>query len=108
MAKWFGTVGYVETAETSPGVWTENITEREYYGDVISNNTRWSANSNSTNDDLNINHRISILADPFAYEKFHALKYVEFMDAKWEITNIEVQRPRLVLSIGGVYNGEQA
>ena len=108
MAKWFGIVGYIETVETTPGVWTEQITEREYFGDVISNNTRWSATSDSTNDDLNVNHRISIVADPFAYEQTHALKYLEFMGAKWKITSVEVQRPRLLLTIGGVYNGEQA
>lgn len=105
MAKWYGTIGYAETKQTSPGVWRDEITERKYSGDVIRNSNRWSASSESTNDDLNINNQISILADPFAYQNFHSMKYIEFMGAKWKISSIDVQRPRLILTIGGVYNG---
>lgn len=105
MAKWYGTIGYAETKQTSPGVWRDEITERKYSGDVIRNSNRWSASSESTNDDLNINNQISILADPFAYQNFHSMKYIEFMGAKWKITSVDVQRPRLILTIGGVYNG---
>lgn len=105
MAKWYGTIGYAETKQTSPGVWRDEITERKYSGDVIRNSNRWSASSDSTNDDLNINNQISILADPFAYQNFHSMKYIEFMGAKWKITNIDVQYPRLILTIGGNYNG---
>ena len=78
MAKWFGVIGYAETVETSPGVWKEQITERNYYGDILRNNSRWTTSSDSTNDDLNVNNQISILADPFAYQNFHSMKYVEF------------------------------
>lgn len=105
MAKFYGEIGYSETVETAPGVWTEQITKRNYSGDVIRNTSRWSTSSDSTNDDLNINNQISIVADPFAYQKFHSMTYVEFMGAKWKITNVEVQYPRLLLTIGGVWNG---
>lgn len=106
MARWHGIVGYIETKETSPGVWKPETTERPYYGDVLSNSSRWTASSDSTNDDLNINNQISIVADPFAYQNFHSIKYVEFMGAKWKVTSVNAnQRPRLILTIGGVYNG---
>lgn len=105
MAKWFGIIGYAESKQTSQGVWRDEITERKYTGDVIRNSSRWSASSDSTNDDLSINNQFSILADPFAYQNFHSMKYIEFMGAKWKITSVEVQRPRLILTIGGVYNG---
>ena len=105
MAKWYGTIGYAETKQTSPGVWRDEITERKYSGDVIRNSNRWSASSDSTNDDLNIDNQISILADPFAYQNFHSMKYIEFMGTKWKISSVDVQRPRLILTIGGVYNG---
>lgn len=105
MAKWYGTIGYAETTQVSPGEWEPTIKERKYFGDVIRNSSRWSTTAESTNDDLNINNQISILADPFAYQNFHAMKYVEFMGTRWKITNVEVQYPRLILSIGGVYNG---
>lgn len=106
MAKWFGKIGYSETVETAPGVHTPQITTREYYGDVIRNNTRWSTNSESTNDDLTINSQISIVADPFAIDKFHAIKWIEFLGTKWKVTSVEPQFPRLLLTLGGVYNGE--
>ena len=105
MAKWYGVIGYAETKETSPSVWKEVITERNYVGDVIRNTSRWSTTQVSTNDDLNINNQISIIADPFAYQNFHSMKYIEFMGTKWKINSVEVQYPRLILSIGGVYNG---
>lgn len=106
MAKWYGKIGYAQTHETTPGVWIEDTKERTYSGDVIRNNSRWSASSDSTNDDLSFNNQISILADPFAYQNFHAMKYIEFMGARWKITSVEVQYPRLILTMGGVYNGK--
>lgn len=105
MAKFYGPIGYAETVEKSPGVFMDEIIVRNYYGDLISNTSRWSSSSESTNDDLNINNRISILADPYAYQNFHSMKYVELMGTKWKINSVEVQYPRLILSIGGVYNG---
>lgn len=105
MAKWFGKIGYSETVETAPGVWTPQDTVREYYGDVIRNNTRWSMNSESTNDDLTVNCQISIVADPFAINKFHSIKWIEFMGTCWKVTSVEPQFPRLLLTLGGCWNG---
>lgn len=103
MAKFYGVIGYAETTETAPGVWTEVITERNYSGDVI-RNTRRLQSSENLNDDLVINNIISIIADPYAYQNFHAMRYVYWMGVFWKITSVEVQRPRLLLTIGGVYN----
>lgn len=105
MAKWFGKIGYSETVETAPGVWTPTDTVREYYGDVIRNNTRWSTNSESTNDNLTVNCQISVVADPFAINKFHSIKWIEFMGTKWKVTTVEPQFPRLLLTLGGEWNG---
>lgn len=107
MAKFYGSVGYAETVETSPGVWMDQITERKYSGDIERNTSKWTTSSDSTNDDLNISNQISIIADPFAYQKFHSMKYIEFMGTRWKITSVEVKYPRLILTIGGVYNGQQ-
>ena len=104
MAKFYGKIGYAETLETSPGVWQEQITERDYFGD-LNRNTRTSQSSNQLNDNINISNEISILADPFANQNFHLMRYVEYMGTKWKITNVEVQYPRLILTVGGVYNG---
>lgn len=106
MARWFGKVGYSETVETAPGVWMPQDTVREYYGDVIRNTTRWTGNSDSTNDNLTVNTQISIVADPFAVEKFYSIKWIEFMGVKWKVDSVDpTQPPRLILSLGGVYNG---
>ena len=109
MAKWFGNVGYAETIETpvNSGVWVETITERPYYGDTI-RNTRLLQSSGELNDNVNVSNQISIVADPFANQNFHAMRYAEFMGNKWKITNVEVQYPRLILTLGGIYNGQQA
>lgn len=104
MGKFYGAVGYTETVETSKGVWVDSITERNYSGDALRISRRWQSGEN-LNDDLTINNEISIVADPFAYQNFHSIKYIKWMGSSWKVTNVTVQRPRLILSIGGVYNG---
>jgi hypothetical protein len=104
MAKFYGKIGYAESSETSPDVWTDVITERNYFGDIVKNTRRLEAGE-GLNDNININNLISIVADPFAIQNFLTMRYVEWMGALWKITNVEVQRPRLILTIGGVYNG---
>lgn len=106
MSKWFGKIGYATTKETTPGVWEEVITEREYFGDVY-RNTRKLQSASQVNDNINVSNEISIVADPFARDNFYSMRYVEFMGTKWKVSNIEVQYPRLNLTIGGVYNGNQ-
>ena len=109
MAKWYGTIGYAETVEQpeNSGIWVETITERSYYGDVIRNSRRLES-AGQVNDNVVVSNQISIVADPFANQNFHAIRYAEFMGAKWKITNVEVQYPRLILTLGGIYNGQQA
>ena len=107
MAKWFGKIGYAETVETKPGVWEEKITPREYYGDLLRNSRRLQS-TDQVNDDISISNEISIVADPYANEHFYAMRYAEFSGAKWKITNVEVQYPRLILTLGGVWNGDEA
>lgn len=107
MAKYYGAIGYAETVETTPGVWVEQITERQYFGDLI-RNSRSLQSAEQLNDNINVANEISIVADPFAYQNFHKMRYVEFMGTKWKINTVEVKYPRLILSTGGLYNGEQA
>lgn len=104
MAKWFGKIGFAETVETEPGVWKNQITTHEYYGDLIRNSRRLQTTADKVNDDINISNQLSIVADPYANENFHAMRYAEFMGSKWKITDVEVQYPRLILTLGGVWN----
>lgn len=103
MAKYYGKIGYAELVEKAPGVWVENIIERDYYGDLLQNNRRLQS-TNQVNADLAISNRISIVADPFAISHFHTMRYAEYADVKWSVSNVEVAYPRLVLTLGGVYN----
>lgn len=105
MAKFYGEIGYGKTTETKPGVWTERITKKMYYGEVT-RNTRRLQSSDQLNDNINISNEISIISDPFANENFHSMRYVVFMGTKWKISNVDVQYPRLVLTLGGIYNGK--
>lgn len=104
MGKFYGKVGYGETVETSPDIWEEQIVERAYYGDVLKNSRQWEKGE-GLNDNLRINNSISVVADAYAYENFANIRYVEWMGAKWKVTNVEVHRPRLIFTLGGVYNG---
>lgn len=103
MSKYCGKIGYATTIETTPGIWTEQIIERTYYGDIIRNNRKLQSSGN-VNDNITISNEISIVADPFANENFHAIRYAEFMGSKWKVSNVDVQYPRLILSLGEVYN----
>lgn len=106
MAKFYGKLGYADQVETAPGVSFEVITERSYPGEVLRNSRRWQS-AEKLNDDLEINNTISIIADPYAYNNFHKLRYVVWQGAKWKAASVEVDpdRPRLNITIGGVYNG---
>lgn len=103
--KWYGQIGFVKSIQTAPSVWTCEETIREYQGDVYRNSNQWSTNSDSTNDDFTVNHQISIIADPYACDNCRSIKWAEFMGARWKVKSFEVKPPRLVLTVGGVWNG---
>ena len=104
MARYCGKVGFAIETEVRPGVWKNEIVERTYYGDSFRMSRRLQ-DSGNLNDNVTISNEISIVADPFANENFLSIRYAEFMGVKWKVTNIENQRPRLLMTLGGVYNG---
>jgi len=104
MAKFFGPVGYSVSTETAPGVWEDVPVEHVYSGDVLRNSMKL-AIGNNVNTDVSVSNDISIVADQFANENFHNIKYILYMGVKWIVSSVEVQRPRLILTMGGVYNG---
>ena len=106
MNKWFGKVGYANTSEVRPGIWQDIIEEREYFGDIV-RYSRQLENSSEVNDDIAVAVSISIVADPYAYNNFHTIKYVEYMGSKWKVKTVDPQYPRLVLSLGGLYNEQE-
>lgn len=105
MAKFYGAVGYVEVQETGLDIYTNVPVERMYRGDIEENSRRLE-NGEGVNDDVKINNRVSIVADAYAYQHMHALRYVKWMGVAWKATSVVSKRPRLIITLGGVYNGE--
>lgn len=107
MARFFGKVGYGHEVKIRPGVIEQQMTEREYFGDVI-RNSRKLENDEKINNDISVGNSISIVADAYAGEHFFAIRYVEWAGVLWVVSNVDVERPRLILRLGGVYNGPTA
>lgn len=107
MARFHGRVGYGEQLQTSPGVWEDSIVEFLYSGNVV-RNSRSFREGEHLNNDLSVGNSISIVADAYASEHFFAMRYVEWAGTLWTVVDVEVQRPRLLLRLGEVYNGPQA
>ena len=103
--KYYGAIGYRETIETKPGVYEEKITERSYYGDVITFNSL-NRTTDQVNDNITLSNQISIVADPYANQNFSSICYIEFMGTRWKVSKIAVAYPRLILTMGEVYNGK--
>lgn len=104
MAKYCGNIGFAQTSEQD-GVWKEVLVPRKYTGDLV-RNTRKLTGNDKVNNDITVRNSISIVADPYALNNFFSIRYAEFMGTKWKVTDVEVQYPRLILSLGEVYNGE--
>lgn len=98
-----GIIGYGISEETAPDVFEQKIVEHHYAGDVIRNNSKW-VRGDGLNDDRDVGNRISIVADPFAYQHASNIRYATWLGTKWKVTNFEVEPPRILLDIGGVYN----
>lgn len=106
MAKFSGMVGFVETSETSPGVWPEKATEKRYTGDITRDSKRWTGSIGGSTDTLTTNTIVSVIIDSYANQHFPNIRYVAWMGTRWTVVNIDVQRPRLILTLGGIYNGQ--
>jgi hypothetical protein len=106
MAKFYGEIGYgPESVETKPGVWEDVITVRKYYGDVLRNTRQMRESGEPINNDLTVNNSISVVADAYANEHFFAIRFIKWAGTYWNVTEVDVQRPRLILKLGGVYHG---
>lgn len=104
MAKFAGLIGFSTTVETEPGIWTNDIVDKTYVGDVIQTSLRYQ-NDSKINDDVSINKKISIIADIYLNNNLNTIQYVTYMGVKWSVSNLDIQYPRVILTLGGVYNG---
>jgi hypothetical protein len=109
--RFYGSVGYATSEEASPGVWTDVITEKSYYGDVIRQSRRLDTPPTvppTENSDISLENSFSIMADEAAYANYTTMRYVVWEGVHWRISNVEVRRPRLILTVGGIWNGRTA
>ena len=105
--KYYGAIGFAETVETMPGVYTEQMTERKYYGDVL-DYARRLQQTDKINDNVEITNQLSIVADDKAYHHINDIRYAVFMGIKWKVSSVKVQTPRLLLTLGDEWNGPTA
>ena len=106
MAKFVGLIGYALPVESSPGIWSNEITEKPYRGDILTDQ-RSIQQVDQLNDNININNSISVIANAFAYANIGVMKYAVWNNVAWNIQSATINRPRIVIQIGGVYNGER-
>lgn len=106
MAKYYGVIGFTTSIETVPGIWEDQIIEKTYRGDILQNNRKWQTQQDGAkiNDNLQIDNLISILADAYAYQNIPHIKYITWLGNKWKILKAEINRPRIIFTIGEVYN----
>lgn len=103
MAKYYGKIGYAIRQETAPSVWEEKIVTKNFCGEQLNTKSKWQTSSH-LNDNITITTQLSIVADPFAMQNFYNMRYAEYLGCKWKIEAVEIAYPRLILTIGGVYN----
>lgn len=103
MAKFYGNVAFAIQAETEPGIWEDIIETRPYKGDVLANRRKFDASSETVNDEFSLANRFSLVSDTFLYSHLPAIRYIEYLGSKFKVTSVEIERPRVILSVGGVY-----
>lgn len=104
MDKFYGAVGYAEVVKTSAGVFDEHLVEKTYYGDIIKRSGRFQS-AESINDELRMTNQISIVADPYAKQNYSSMRYVTLENSKWKVISIDIEYPRLIITVGGLYHG---
>lgn len=104
MPKCSGVIGYTLAVETQPGVWTEDVTEKKYYGDIVRDN-RKIVDQGVINNGITISNNISIVSNKFMLENMAFMTYITFMGSKWRISSVDIKPPRIIITIGGLYNG---
>ena len=110
MAKYSGLIGFGIEEEIDPinmpGVYAiPSIVERPYKGDLLRVSRQFRSNNN-LNDNVVFANEVSVVADPFAFENFSNIRYVTYLNSKWKVSNVRVEYPRLILTMGDIYNGE--
>ena len=103
MPKCSGVIGYALAGETQPGVWTEGITEKKYIGEIVKDSRRI-VDQGEINGSINISNNISIISNRFMLDNMEYMRYLTFNKSKWKISSVEIKPPRIIITLGGLYN----
>lgn len=103
MARFAGLVGYATQVESVPGVWSSDIKPRLMKGDVIRQSSN-SQNGDKVNNNISLNHRVSLVGDAYAFGNYYDIKWIEIDGLKWSVSSVEIQRPRIIVTLGGLWN----
>ena len=104
--KWFGNIGFKEVTEDEPGLWVPHVIPKAFYGDVVKDYAK-ELQANTINADLQVSNKLSVVADQYLQNNFHKIAYVEFGGAKWKVSVVEVNFPRVSLTLGSLYLEEE-
>lgn len=102
--KYSGKIGFAVMKNEGNGIYTEEIEEKVYYGDLLSSRWNNENNQNSTNTNVRLNNSISVICDKYLSENISVMRYITYKNSKWCINGIEIQPPRIIINIGGIYN----
>ena len=103
MARFYGKIGFVDTYESSPGIWSERTVSKTYSGDVLNNRRRFE-NGESINDNPVMVNYISVVGDDYMLDNYEMMRWVEFNSKRWKITAVELEYPRVKINFGGLWN----
>jgi hypothetical protein len=103
MSKFWGPIGINRGfQETGPGI-IDNVIEEVYVkGEIRNVKASWS--QQTMNDTLQARHLLSVVTPEDSEIDFNEVVYIVWQGHKWAVTSIQYNRPRVELTLGGLYN----
>ena len=104
MSKFWGPIGINRgPVQTAPGILEVVIEELEVSGEMRQLQLRWP--QARMQEGLSANHVLSIVTPEDSDIDFTEVVYIVWQSRKWSVTSIQYKRPRVELTLGGLYNG---
>ena len=96
-------MGQVEDPQ-HPGVFSDSMKEIPVTGLLLREGQYPNRSVEGTATNVALQNRISIVMDSRIEKHIFNIRWATFEGVKFAVTSIEVKRPRIVLTLGGVYN----
>ena len=98
-------LGFSYTRDDGHGVWKQVNTEKVYKAEITSHKWYLNREKDTPNVSYKTGESFSVLMDSFLQENLGYITYVVLNGVKWDISSIDVQRPRVHITPGGMYHG---